>query len=161
VEVESKADSSSGKDFSDGGWPELDFEAAATYAKQHEATAVLGLLSELRDTVAPSTEQEKKRDELLRSLAYPVRRRLLGKPSTLEMSQDPPHELGGSGDAIERYAGALRDIGAPRPRYYAEQLAKEYPDRTITDAEPHPTRSGQVLTLSGEEAPKVTVLAEN
>jgi hypothetical protein len=157
VEVESKADSS------DGGLPELDFEAAATYAKQHEATAVLGLLSELRDTVAdsPSDEQEKKRDELLRSLTYPVRRRLLGKPSTLEMSQDPPHELGTSGDAIERYAGALRDIGAPRPRYYAEQLAKEYPDRTITDAEPHPTRSGQVLTLSGEEAPKVTVLGES
>jgi hypothetical protein len=77
------------------------------------------------------------------------------------MSQDPPHELGASGDAIERYVGALRDIGAPRPRYYAEQLAKDYPDRTITEAEPHPTRSGQVLTLSGEEAPKVTVLGES
>lgn len=142
--------------------PDLHFETAATYAKQHKATAVLGLLSELRNVMvdSPTPEQEKKRDEILRSLAYPVRRRLFGKPSTLEMSQDPPHELGAAGDAIERYADALQEIDAPRPRYYAEQLAKDYPDRTITDAEPHPTRSGQVLTLSGEEAPKVTVLGD-
>jgi hypothetical protein len=152
-----------------GEGPTLNFEAAGTFAKRHEATAVLGMLSKLRKMESGSPtpegsltpEQEKKRDQILRALAYPVRRRLLEAPSTLEMSQDPPHELGASGDAIERYVGALRDIGAPRPRYYAEQLAKDYPDRTITEAEPHPTRSGQVLTLSGEEAPKVTVLGES
>jgi hypothetical protein len=162
VEVESRADSSSGKDGSDGGLPELDLEAAATYAEQQEATAVLGLLGELRDTVAdsPSAEQERKRDEILRSLAYPVRRRLFGKPSTLEMRQDPPYEQAAADDAIDRYADALQEIDAPRPQYYAEQLAQEYPDRKIADAEPHPTRSGQILTLSGEEAPKVTLLGE-
>jgi len=142
--------------------PTLNFEAAGTFAKRHEATAVLGLLSKLRKMASgsPTPEQEKKRHQILRGLAYPVRRRLLGKPSTLEMRQDPPHELGAVGDAVERYADALQNIDVPRPRYYAEQLAQEYPDRTITDAEPHPTRSGQVLTLSGEEAPKVTVLSE-
>jgi hypothetical protein len=121
------------------------------------------MLSKLRklESGSPSPEhKKKKRDQILQALAYPVRRRLLGTPSTLEMSQDPPHEQAVHGEAIERYAGALQDIGAPRPRYYAEQLAKEYPDRTIIEVEPHPTRSGQVLTLSGEEAPKVTVLGE-
>ena len=163
VEVESKADSSSGTEVSDDGLPELDFEAAATFAKRQGATAVLGLLGELRDTVADSSaaEQEKKPDEIIRSLSYPVRRRLFGKPSTREISQDPPHEQPVVNDAIERYADTLQEIGAPRPRYYAKQLAQEYPDRTIADAKPHPTRSGQILTLSGEEAPKVTVLSKS
>jgi len=146
----------------EGELPEMDFGAASAYAKQQEATAVLGLLNELQATLvdSPTSEQEKKRDKILQSLSYPVRRRLFGKPSTLEMSQDAPYEQGVAPETIERYADALKQIGAPRPRYYAEQLAKEYPDRTITGSEPHPTLSGQILTLSGEEAPKVTVLDE-
>jgi hypothetical protein len=143
--------------------PPLNFEAAGTFAKRHEATAVLGMLSKLRKMASgsPSPEHKKKRDQILQALAYPVRRRLLGTPSTLEMSQDSPHEQAAQGEAVERYVGALQEIGAPRPRYYAEHLAKEYPDRTITEAETHPTRSGLVLTLSGEEAPKLTVLGES
>jgi hypothetical protein len=163
VEVNSGSEVSSDSESSpSGGEVDFDFEAAATYVKRHEATAVLGLLNELRNATvdSPATGQEERRDEILRSLAYPVRRRLLGKPSTLDLSQDPPHEQGLT-DAIERYERALMQLDAPRPRYYARQLAKEYPDQRITDSEPHPSRSGQILTLSGEGAPKVTVLGEN